>query len=283
VPLTSGDTNAMGFRVKVVQGPADSALATSSARAEAQLTGTLTNSATGQPWANEANPGPGPNGTYISTNVINWNQDAGTAEIGDFQAPTYPDQPIPGIPGTGGHTDNIAAEIFAYVPLQAGLNRMGVNSDDGFRLTVSTNAATNAPVVGVFEGGRGSADTLFSFVAPTAGLYPMRLIWYEGTGGANLEWFIVDNSGQRILLNDPTNPNSPKVFYQVTGGGNTGGGPTFSSVTLSGGNLVLDWTSNAVLEQADTIAGPWTPVPGVTKPYTTPTTGTAKFYRLIGQ
>ena len=284
-PLTSGDTNALGFRVKVVQARVDAGLETTVARAESQLAGTLVDTNTSLPYVNEALPGPGPGGTYVDPDVINWNQDAGTAEIGDFVAPTHPDEPIPGIPGSGGHNDNIAAEIFAYVPLKAGLNRMGVNSDDGFRLTISTNANTNAPIVGVFDARRGSADTLFSFVAPTAGLYPMRLVWFEGGGGANLEFFIVDDTGQRVLINDPANPASPKVFYKVTSGPGGGGGegPAFSSVTLSGGNLVLNWTGNAVLQSADTINGTWTPVAGATAPYSAPATGPAKFYRLVTQ
>jgi hypothetical protein len=53
----------------------------------------------------------------------------------------------------------------------------------------------------------------------------------------------------------------------------------FSSVAVSGSNLVLAWTSGT-LESADSVTGPWTAVANATSPATIPMTGTAKFYRL---
>ena len=62
-----------------------------------------------------------------------------------------------------------------------------------------------SPGLGNFNGGRGSADTVFAFNIAQAGLYPLRLVWFEGGGGANCEWFSVKADGTKVLLNDTAN------------------------------------------------------------------------------
>lgn len=142
-----------------------------------------------------------------SFDLINWNQGAPqpvAAERGNFHWESVPpndDVPIPGIQLT---PDYIVGEILTFVELKAGqLYRMGVNSDDGFRVTVGLNARdVFAMTLGSFNGGRGAADTLFDFMVETDGIYPMRLLWFEGTGGASVEWFTVNGIGEKVLLND---------------------------------------------------------------------------------
>jgi hypothetical protein len=84
---------------------------------------------------------------------------------------------------------------------------MGVNSDDGFRMTVggATPIDKFAPVVGEFNGGRGASDTLFTFSVAQAGLHAVRFTWEQGGGGANLEIFTVKANGDRVLVNDTAN------------------------------------------------------------------------------
>ena len=64
----------------------------------------------------------------------------------------------------------------------------------------------------------------------------------------------------------------------------TGPAPTpvrFSSITKSGGKLFFDWVGAAgALEQADTVAGPWTAVPAGSAGGIVTPTGAGKFYRL---
>jgi len=225
-PLAAADTSAPGFRARVVEAnTASGTLANSSARAEDQLAGRLIDAATGQPFANEATTtGTDANGYFTDPDVINWSQDANGvgAEIGNFRAPASPDEPIPGIPGTDGiNNDNIAAELLTFLELQAGAYTFGVHSDDGFLVASGADPLdVLRTTLGAFEGGRGSADTLFTFVAPVAGLYPFRVLWYEGNGGANLEFFSVDPAtGNRILINDRSNPKAIKAWRRVTGGG----------------------------------------------------------------
>ncbi len=68
-------------------------------------------------------------------------------------------------------------------------------------------APDTSRILGSFDasGGRGSSDTLFSFYVNAAGVYPMRMVWCEGGGGANVEWFTVGADGTKVLLNDTAN------------------------------------------------------------------------------
>ena len=138
--------------------------------------------------------------TYIiEEDVINYDQDAtpeaptGVGEVGE-------NGPIPGV---GSTNNGIAMEGITFLEFEGpGYFQMGFNSDDGFKLTTGPNfRAPDAPIAGEFEGGRGAATTAFSILIPEAGLYPFRFIWYEGGGGANLEWWHVGSGGERILIN----------------------------------------------------------------------------------
>ncbi|MBI4324397.1 MAG: hypothetical protein HY674_03965, partial [Chloroflexi bacterium] len=199
-PTASADTSAPGFKARVVEANTFAGtLPNSEQRAEAQLAGTLMDPGTGQPYVNEANTaGADADGFFVDADVINWNQDAQGigAEQGNFRAPSMPDEPIPGIPGLDGfNTDNIAAEILTFLELPAGAYTFGVNSDDGFGVAAGPDARdVLRTALGRFDGGRASADTTFSLVAEATGIYSFRLIWYEGLGGANLEWFSVDSA-----------------------------------------------------------------------------------------
>lgn len=352
----------------------------------------------------------------FTNDVVNWNQDWGTAPIGNFQ----PDAQIPGIPGWGTRAnDAIAAEVITYVEFPvAGYYVMGVNSDDGFRVTVAdtppannqalvvtgadsaagsyyavpapaatakpitgpisgtlvymdpadgcttpvnaaalsnnvalvdrgtcefsakikaakdagaiaavvvnnrtddvvtwpegiypiemgvgvagyqdipavmisypdgekiksglTNVLTasvtpdTTPIVGEFNAGRGSSDTLFPFIVPVAGLYPFRCVWFEGDGGANLEWFSVSNLGEKMLINDRAKPDALKSFRARTVEPQPR--PTIS-ITAAGGTVTITFTG--ILQAADTPAGTWEDL-AVASPYPVPTTGLQKFYR----
>lgn len=153
------------------------------------------------------------NGFYVRDTVINFDIGAGA---GNFQQPDYPDDPFPGFPGfqsRDGGTGNATEEIFTYLQFPAaGVYVMGVNSDDGFRVSSAPNPRDKLGVVaGFFDGGRGASDTLFTLVVEQPGFYPFRLLWQNGGGGANLEWFTVHN-GQKILINDTTNPNALRAY-----------------------------------------------------------------------
>jgi hypothetical protein len=185
-----------------------------------------------------------------------------------------PDSAMPGIPGLTGSTDNIAAEVRAFIDLPAGLIKMVVNSDDGF--VTSAGFLDTAPTqLGVFEGGRGASDTVFEFVVQAPGVYGFRTIWYEGNGGANFEWLTIKPDGTKVLLNDTA----------------TGGQATFQNGTLptpvlnptlsvSRQDGVWRLTYTGTLQSATKPEGPYTDVPTASSPYSLDTSGPdGRFFR----
>jgi hypothetical protein len=212
VPYTRLDPNKIGFRAKVVQSTSARPAGNTVAAAEAQLTGTP---------ANVAIPGPAVDGSYILTNIINLNDRKNTGgsgvEIGNFQSSRTgtPDDPVPGIPGTGAALDNIAAEIFAYLDLPAGYQKFGINGDDGWRVQIGTPGQTSGTVLFSIDRGAGARDIPFAFITPAAGLYPIRLVWYEGGGDGNVEFFSYGSNNEKIPINDRRNANAIKAYYDV--------------------------------------------------------------------
>src|SRR5439155_14041077 len=95
--------------------------------------------------------------------------------------------------------------------------RFGVNSDDGFELAVGVEGRDLLRIpLGRFDGGRASADSLFSFIVETNGVYSFRWLWYQGNGAANLELFSVDAAtGAKIPVNDRTNLLAIKASRRV--------------------------------------------------------------------
>lgn len=217
VPASTVSMNSPGFRarihqIEVTRGPGD---ANSIVNAERQLVDGYIDPATGQPYPNVADLTGAVNGLFDVPTLINWNQDA-PAGIGNFSAestPAYEDEPIPGIPGTTGINDNIVAEILSYLELPAGQVQLGVNSDDGFKVSFGSNPKDAfAPTAGSFNGGRGASDTIFNVVVEQAGIYPVRLAWWEGGGGANVEFFFVDSKGAKVLVNERTATEQIKAY-----------------------------------------------------------------------
>lgn len=193
LPANAVNTANRGFLVKVVQQANGESMGNDTYRGLTHVAGLI-----GTP--NRVDPAPftGPGGYFVESNVINYEQ--GGASSGFFPDDTG----IPGIPGlanedgsvtSGNGTDNFATEILTVLNLQAGTYAFNVNSDDGFVMTVGNpaEAFTLPTVVGEFSGGRGNGGglndgTTFYFQVAQAGLYPVRLVWYEGGGGANCEF-----------------------------------------------------------------------------------------------
>ena len=95
---------------------------------EQALDGVLIDPQSGQPYVNTA---PLPN--YVETNVVNYEQTATS------QGHITNDVRFPGI--TAADPDHFALEALTYLELHPAIYRMGVNSDDGFRVWMSTGAA----------------------------------------------------------------------------------------------------------------------------------------------
>jgi hypothetical protein len=253
LPSSQGDPTKRGFRAKVVQSLAarPGAVPNSQTNAELQLAGTF---------GNVAIAGPETDGTYIITNIVNWSDRKNTGgsgiEIGNFQPALGgpPDDPIPGIPGTGTTSrDNIAAEITAYLDLPAGYQKFGINGDDGWKVQIGTPGQTSGLVLFGVDRGAGSGDIPFAFITPEPGLYPIRVVWYEGGGDANLELFTYGVNGEKIPIN-ANRGDAVKAYYSV----NIVAGPKLTVVRNGDGSVTIS-TTGGTIQQSDSLTTPnWT-------------------------
>jgi hypothetical protein len=196
------NTASSGFKAKVHQtvSPAPSSVST----AERQLAGL-----SGDNIADLSNATAG----LFDLATINWDDDQ--ASVGYFPN----DDPIPGYPGTNPDgnsvSDNIVIESTSYLELPAGLVTLGVRSDDGFGVYVGGDPrdVTN-PLVGFVNG---VADSTFSFVIEEAGIYGVRLVWYEAAGDAHCEFYSVNAAGEKILINDRSTTGHIKAYRDRSG------------------------------------------------------------------
>jgi MYXO-CTERM domain-containing protein len=65
----------------------------------------------------------------------------------------------------------------------------GVGSDDGFSLKVRPSGASTYDTIASFFGQRGTEDTLATYTFPSAGTYELRVVIFQGEGGASGEVF----------------------------------------------------------------------------------------------
>ncbi len=223
---------------------------------------------------------------FFDIDFVNFDQAAAAA--GNFTvsaagSQAVQDELIPGIPGTTASTDNIAGEAKTYLDLQTGAYQMVVNSDDGFEVTAGINSTNVADMkfvsLGKFDAGRGSADTAFYFKIDQAGVYFFRLLWFEGGGGANVEWFTVNADGSRALVNG-TQTGAIKGYRTRTVAEPTlpTAGPELS-ISLAAGNITIAWQGAGTLQETTDLKT-WTNVAASANPFTTAADQTAKFYRV---
>jgi hypothetical protein len=121
-------------------------------------------------------------------------------------------------PGINNHANNLAAETVTYLALNRGSYRFGIHCDDSFRLTAGRTPHEINLVMGSYQGFRAAADTQFDFLVETNGIYAFRLVWEQGTGDGNLEWFSVDRKTHvRTLINDTASPGCVAAYHYAVG------------------------------------------------------------------
>jgi len=206
--------------------------------------------------------------------VINLNQFAdGTVGSATFS----PDDQMPGVPGINGFSDGIDAEIRTFVELPAGVVTLGVTCDDLFRaMTGNINDPATAVILGE-DLGLQNRTTLMQLFVVEAGIYPLRIVYQERTGGAYVEVFSVKADGEKALLNDTAN--GGLRTFRV--GAPAGVKLSAVTITRSGASFQISWSEPGAVLQESTDLVTWTPLPAATSPYT-PTIGANKtlFYQL---
>jgi hypothetical protein len=242
IVVTGVNTNDIGFKVKPVQNVGGGS--TTIAWAESQIAGL---DGTNYIDVNQNIDGftIDTNGYYTVTDPINWDRVSQSGTDGNFNNNNgYPEFEFPGMPGNNGVSgndlyENLSEEVLTYMYFPAaGVYEMGVNSDDGFKVTTGVNPKDQLSSidVGQQDGGRGSADTDFNILIQAPGYYPFRLLYYNGGGGANCEWFTFQN-GVRYLINDPDPSNTTGIHAYYAGPSLP---PYVASVKDSPTNVVFD-------------------------------------------
>jgi hypothetical protein len=208
------DTTKPGFVVNMFANAANQANTT--ARTEAALAGQLKD-ANGDPLPNLADPsaqgiaiaaGTAPNPAnapikFEVSTVIHMNA-VGGSSAGVFGV----NDQMPGMFATDGTSDGAAAEILTYIELPAGITKMAVGSDDGFRTSIGKPAqdVLKSIVAGQLDGGGGGAPTQFFINVTEAGVYAFRTTWENGAGGSYIEWYTYKADGTTaVLINDVAN------------------------------------------------------------------------------
>ena len=233
--LPAGSSTTPGFAVRVAQAPEAEPVADNSTRAAQQINGTLLDSL-GAPVPDESVPGPQPDESYIQA-TINFEKDAAPFDLLNYSnenalLASFVPELFPGIPGSGGHTSNFAVEAVGFLELPVGTHTFGisvgtdrtdVNDDDSYAVFVSRNprdffglkvAEFSRNGVPAF-GGNTKNENLWTVEVTTAGLYPFRVLFWQGSRGSNLQFYSVKNE-ERILVNDLTNPAAIKSFAKTT-------------------------------------------------------------------
>jgi hypothetical protein len=208
IPSTFALASAPGtnFNIQIHKAPNDTGnpidntpFTGSSWQAERQLANKLIQPSTLQPYTNEAANTPTNYGFYTESLAVNYEQN------GDPAGFIAGDKAFPGLtagdPRWGNDPNHIAMAATIRLPMAAGAYRMGVRSDDGFKVTAGTNNPANDLVLGIYDAGRGSQETAFDFFVATNGVYTFRLLYSEVTGGADVEWYWINRTtGARELV-----------------------------------------------------------------------------------
>lgn len=275
VASTDVDLTKRGFKIKTAQ--ATATRANTVAAAEAQLAGAP---------ASVAVPGPEADGSYIHTGIVNFSVSKNTGgnpanEFANFNTTWngIADQPFPGIPGTGlsgaNGLANFTCEIFAFLDLPAGYQKFAINGDDGYRVQIGTPGKTNGPVLFSIDRGAGAADFPFAFTVPEAGLYPVRIVYYQGGGDGNLEFFTYGANNEKIPVN-ADRPDAIKAYYLST----AVAAPRITKASIAGGNITIEWINGGTLESRAAFGtGAWTSTGDSDGSFSEAAAGT-KFYRV---
>ena len=107
----------------------------------------------------------------------------------------------------------------------------------------------------------------------------MRLVWDNGGGDCNVEWFSVLADGTKVLINDTNNTSAIKAYRAAA---TAQPPPQITSATISAGNIAIQWVNGGMLQSTTSLSPPitWTPL-GTSGTHTEAASGAGKFYRVV--
>jgi hypothetical protein len=183
-----------------------------------------------------------------------------------------PDDQMPGMPGIFFSTDEIAGEVVTFVEFPAAVITMGIPSDDGFRAQAGF---ISSPTTGTLLGqSQVASSNTFQFVVRAAGVYPVRIVYYNNIEAGHIELFTVKADGTRVLLNDTANGGLRAYRAGVP--------PTPLSLAIqrTGGQTRVLWTAPGAVLQESTDLRNWSDLLTATSPYQPTGPRASVFYRL---
>ena len=129
----------------------------------------------------------------------------GDIGAGDF----VPDEQMPGLPGDeeDGGDGRVGAriEILTYVDFPAGRFTMGVHGEGANGFRVEGGPFDDNEVMGEHVPNQQGFDIVFKFDVEEAGIYPLRVLFFNNGGGGAIELYTVGDDGEKTLLNDVAN------------------------------------------------------------------------------
>ncbi len=157
-------------------------------------------------------------GGYIDYNgIINFNAWTASGQNGDFQT-------------NNGYTDSVFPFVMTgAAPAPITIPTIVVNGYNGERDTWSTNTDLTATIGasqnqnwGSADYGKGMGRIDMPVIIPAAGAHPIHLTYFQGNGGAGMEWQtyqgydgVVLGSTNMVVINDTSNPSSLVAYRGV--------------------------------------------------------------------
>ena len=158
-------------------------------------------------------------GYFTWPGVINFDTDP-TAQNGYFYDPDFVTSNFPGIPGNaqfGSPIESFATEIVGALEFpEPGMYTMAVNTDwtgfpneeDGYLIQSGADPLDpdSRVTLSFFDAlapagtERGLANSPFLIYVPQAGIYPFRLMYFQGDGTANLEWYALNDEDRKSVV-----------------------------------------------------------------------------------
>ena len=141
-------------------------------------------------------------------------------------------EPFPLFGQEGDHNRYALRATGFFAVAEGGPRTFGVNSDDGFRLSV------DGEVVAEFADPRGSADTLGT-VDLSAGVHELELYFFENGGGAQVEAFVATVTGEQGAWS-AENFELIRAVNAPTGGGSVSGLLSYWRLDEGDGDVATD-------------------------------------------
>ena len=213
---------------------------------------------------------------YEAVEVVNWFEQA-PGEAGNFRAGLgHEDKPFPYLPGWNEVHDGVVIEIVAWLELEAGAHKIGMNGEGGWK--VSGGTGPDGILIGTFDNSTmlpgednilGTDDDVPLKLVPTyypldqyvnivvteVGLYPIRVLWFQSrqnkAPGLQLELFTVKDRAKH-LINDSKDSMAIKAWYEIVEAELK---VPAISIRRDGGKVVIEWIGT--LQAAGSVNGPW--------------------------